>query len=181
MGSTPTLFAVDAAPPAAASDAVTAPPSGGWLSGPFRSADAPTVPAHAFPHRTPAQLLALARRGLDEAVEQRVEGLRYATAHLAALRAAAAVVAARAKPVPSRRSKLTSVWDLLALVAPELSEWAAYFAASAAKRAAAEAGIPRVVSVREADDLIRAAASFVAVVELALGLVHPGLLDELVA
>jgi hypothetical protein len=38
-----------------------------------------------------------------------------------------------------------------------------------------------VVSVREADDLIRAAASFVAVVELALGLVHPGLLDELVA
>ena len=83
--------------------------------------------------------------------------------------------------MPSRRSKLTSVWDLLALVAPELSEWAAYFAASAAKRAAAEAGIPRVVSVREADDLIRAAASFVAVVELALGLVHPGLLDELVA
>jgi hypothetical protein len=181
MGSTPTLFAVDAPTPAEASDVVTAPPSGRWLSGPFRAADAPTVPAHAFPHRTPAQLLALARRGLDEAVEQRVEGLRYATAHLAALRAAAAVVAARAKPVPSRRSKLTSVWDLLALVAPELSEWAAYFAASAAKRAAAEAGIPRVVSVREADDLIRAAASFVAVVELALGLVHPGLLDELVA
>ena len=181
MGSTPPLFAVDTPTPAEASDVVTAPPSGRWLSGPFRAADAPTVPAHAFPHRTPAQLLALARRGLDEAIEQRVEGLRYATAHLAALRAAAAVVAARAKPVPSRRSKLTSVWDLLALVAPELSEWAAYFAASAAKRAAAEAGIPRVVSVREADDLIRAAASFVAVVELALGLVHPGLLDELVA
>ena len=181
MGSTPTLFAVDAPMAAEASDVVTAPPSGRWLSGPVRAADAPTVPAHAFPHRTPAQLLALARRGLDEAIEQRVEGLRYATAHLAALRAAAAVVAARAKPVPSRRSKLTSVWDLLALVAPELSEWAAYFAASAAKRAAAEAGIPRVVSVREADDLIRAAASFVAVVELALGLVHPGLLDELVA
>ena len=181
MGSTPTLFAVDAPPPTEAmSDGVTASPSGRWLSGPSR-ADAPTVPAHVFPHRTPAQLLALARRGLDEAIEQRVEGLRYATAHLAALRAAAAVVAARAKPVPSRRSKLTSVWDLLALVAPELGEWAAYFAASAAKRTAAEAGIPRVVSAREADDLIRAATSFVAVVELALGLVHPGLLDELVA
>jgi hypothetical protein len=146
-----------------------------------RLVDIPTVPAHAFPHRTPAQLLALARRGLDEAAEQRVEGLRYASAHLAALRAAAAVIAARAKPAPSRRSRLTSVWDLLELVAPELGEWAAYFAASAGKRAAAEAGIPRVVTAREADDLVQAATSFVSVVSLALGLIHPGLLDELVA
>jgi SAV_6107-like HEPN len=178
MGSTPTLFAVDAATTEAAGG-VAAPPPSRWTGA--RPTDVPTVPAHAFPHRTPHQLLAIARRGLDEADEQRVDGLRYATAHLAALRAAAAVVAARAKPVPSRRSKLTSVWDLLALVAPELGEWAAYFAASAAKRAAAEAGILRVVSTREADELVRAAASFVAVVELTLGLVHPGLLDELVA
>jgi hypothetical protein len=182
MGSAPTLFAVEVTPPAeVADDHVGMPPPGRWLPGAPRSVDAPTVPAHSFPHRTPSQLLALARRGLDEAEEQRVDGLRYATAHLAALRAAAAVVAARAKPVQSRRSKLTSVWDLLALVAPELGQWAAYFAASAGKRAAAEAGIPRVVSAREADDLVRAATSFVAVVELALGLVHPGLLDELVA
>jgi hypothetical protein len=185
MGSTPTLFAVDTPSTngndADANDTAMSSPPGRWRPGTVRPADVPAVPAHAFPHRTPAQLLALARRGLDEAAEQRVEGLRYATAHLAALRAAAAVVAARAKPVPSRRSKLTSVWDLLAFVAPELGEWAAYFAASAGKRAAAEAGIPRVVSAREADDLIRAASSFVAVVELALGLLHPGLLDELVA
>jgi hypothetical protein len=165
-------------PPAPATDIT--PPPGRWVP-PVPRAEVPAVPAHAFPHRTPSQLLALARRGLDEAAEQRVEGLRYASAHLAALRAAAAVVAARAKPVPSRRSKLTSVWDLLALVAPELGEWAAYFAASAGKRAAAEAGIPRVVTAREADDLVRAATSFVSVVELALGLIHPGLLDELVA
>jgi hypothetical protein len=134
-----------------------------------------------FPHRSPSQLLVLARRGLDEAAEQRVPGRRYASAHLAALRAAAAVVAARAKPVPRQRSKLTSVWDLLRLVAPELSDWAVYFAASAGKRAAAEAGIRGVVTAREADDLVRAATSFIAVVELALGLIHPGLLDELVA
>ena len=106
----------------------------------------PTVPAHAFPHRSASQLLALARRDLDDAVAQSVDGLRYATAHLAGLRAAAAVVAARAKPVPSPRSKLTSVWDMLSIVAPALGEWAAYFAASASKRVAAEAGIPRVVS-----------------------------------
>jgi hypothetical protein len=185
MGSSPTLFAVDATPPAvddgvAPDDGMPSPPVR-WLPAAARSVDTPTVPAHAFPHRSPAQLLALARRGLDEADEQRVDGLRYATAHLAALRAAAAVVAARAKPAPSRRSKLTSVWDLLGLVAPELGEWAAYFAASAGKRAAAEAGIPRVVTARESEDLVRAATSFVAVVELALGLVHPGLLDELVA
>jgi hypothetical protein len=142
---------------------------------------APAIPAHALPHRTPAELLALARRGLAEAEQQRADGLRYATAHLAALRAAAAVLAARARPVPARRSRLTNVWVLLAMVAPELSEWAAFFAASAGKRAAAEAGIPRVVSQREADDLTRLAGSFVTVVELALGLTHPSLLDTLVA
>jgi hypothetical protein len=151
------------------------------LKGPATGADQPMVPAHAMPHRTPAELLALARRGLVEAEQQRADGLRYATAHLAALRAAAAVLAARARPAPGRRSRLTSVWALLTLVAPELSEWAAYFAASAAKRSAAEAGIPRVVNAREADDLMRSAESFVSVVELALGLAHPSLLDELVA
>jgi hypothetical protein len=144
-------------------------------------ASAPTVPSHALPHRTPAELLTLARRGLAEAEEQRVDGLRYATAHLAALRAAAAVLAARARPVPGRRGRLTSVWALLMLVAPELGEWAAFFATSASKRAAAEAGIPRVVSAREADDLVRVAEAFVGVVELALGLSDPSLIDELVA
>src|SRR5260370_34327177 len=98
MGSPPPLFAVDAPTPTEVSDVVMAPPSGRWLSGPSRAADAPTVPAHAFPHRTPAQLLALARRGLDEAVEHRVEGLQYATAHLAALAAAPSAAAAPATP-----------------------------------------------------------------------------------
>ncbi|MGH3714258.1 MAG: SAV_6107 family HEPN domain-containing protein, partial [Micromonosporaceae bacterium] len=56
------------------------------------------IPAHALPHRTPAELLKLARRGLLEAVGTPADGLRYATAHLAALRAAAAVLAARARP-----------------------------------------------------------------------------------
>ena len=137
-------------------------------------AEAATVPAHMLPHRTPAQLLAIARQGLDEAVRTRPDGLRYAAAHLAALRAAAAVLAARARPAaPStRRSRVTSVWSLLVLVAPEFGDWASYFALGAGKRAAAEAGIPRVVSPREADDLLRAAEQFVAVVESALGLAY---------
>jgi hypothetical protein len=161
--------------------ALVAPPLGAATRAIHSDPSALTVPAHAFPHRTPAELLALARWGLAEAAEQRGDGLRYATAHLAALRAAAAILAARARPAPGRRGKLTSVWTLLTLVAPELNEWATFFAVSASKRAAAEAGIPRVVSTREADDLVRAAESFIGVVELALGLAQPALLDKLAA
>ncbi|MDT7544455.1 MAG: hypothetical protein QOE99_565, partial [Actinomycetota bacterium] len=55
-------------------------------------------------------------------------------------------------------------------VAPELGEWAAFFAAGARKRAAAEAGLPAAVTPREADDLVRDAETFLAVVETTLGL-----------
>ncbi|GAA4462321.1 SAV_6107 family HEPN domain-containing protein [Phytohabitans houttuyneae] len=148
---------------------------------PTSSAQAPTVPAGVLPHRTPAELLVLARRGLEEAAQTRPDGLRYAAAHLSALRAAAAMLAARAQPAPTRRNRVTSVWTLLLMVAPELREWATYFAAGASKRAAAQAGIPRVVTGREADDLLRAAEQFVAVVEVALGLAHQPALDGLAA
>ena len=131
-----------------------------------------TVPAHVLPHRSPAELLTIAGLGLAEAHRTPADGLRYATAHLAALRAAAAVLAARARPEPGRRSRLTSVWALLATVEPELEEWATFFAAGASKRAAAEAGIPRAVTAREADDLVRAAEQFVEVVAGALGLAY---------
>jgi hypothetical protein len=139
---------------------------------------AQTVPAHALPQRSPRELLALARHGIVEASGWEVPGQRYATAHLAALRAAAAVLAARAKPaVGARRRRSTSVWVLLAQIAPELGEWAAFFAAGAAKRAAAEAGISRVVTAREADDLLRDAERFLVVVETTLGLPHQPILE----
>jgi len=137
------------------------------------------VPAHVLPHRSPAELLTLARRGLAEAVRTPSDGLRYATAHLAALRAAAAVLAARARPEPRRRNRVTSVWALLATVDPALGEWAAFFATGASKRAAAEAGIPRAVTTREADDLVRAAEEFVEVVVGSLGLAYQPALENL--
>jgi hypothetical protein len=59
---------------------------------------------------------------------------------------------------------------LLERVAPELAEWAAFFAAGAAKRAAAEAGHLRVVSDRDADDLVRDVEQFLRVVERLVGL-----------
>ena len=95
---------------------------------------------------------------------------RYACAHVAALRAAAALLAARAHPAPARARRQKNAWVLLAEVAPELAEWAAFFAAGAAKRAAAEAGSTRAVTEREADDLVRDADRFLGVVEQSLGL-----------
>jgi hypothetical protein len=49
-------------------------------------------------------------------------------------------------------------------VAPELEEWATFFASCSDTRAAAEAGIARLVGRREADDLLRQAEQFVALV-----------------
>lgn len=122
------------------------------------------------PTGTPASLLAAARQQLSEAALTGTPAERYAAAHLAALRAAAAVVASRARPaLPGvRSSRPISVWVLLTSVAEELSEWAAFFAAGARKRAAAEARIPGSVSAREADDLLRDAETFIAVVETKL-------------
>lgn len=120
-------------------------------------------------------LLGLSRRGLLEAAAAPAAVDRYAAAHLAALRAAAAVLACRARPAvrPGRRSRPTSAWVLLAAVAPEMGEWAAFFAAGARKRAAAQAGATGAVTPREADDLLRDAETFLAVVQTTLGLATP--------
>lgn len=117
-------------------------------------------------------LLDLARRGLVEAAMASRAPQRYAAAHLAALRAAAAVLAVRARPLGSRRQGPRNVWALLPQVAPELAEWAAFFAAGAGKRAAAEAGLTRAITSREADDLVREAETFLALVETTLGVPH---------
>jgi HEPN superfamily protein len=115
-------------------------------------------------------LLQSARQGLAEAGEEGGAGSRYVAAHLAALRAAAAVVAARPEAgAGPRRKAPKSVWELLPRVEPALAEWAAFFAAGARKRAAAEAGLARAVSGAEADDLLRDAETFLSLVEEALG------------
>ena len=95
---------------------------------------------------------------------------RYALAHVAALRATAALLAARAQPMPVQKRRQKNAWVLLTEIAPEFAEWASFFAAGATKRAAAEAGSHRAVSEREADDLVRDADRFLALVETSLGL-----------
>ncbi|CAB4973475.1 MAG: hypothetical protein F2892_00115 [Actinobacteria bacterium] len=120
-------------------------------------------------------LVASARRSLTEAVIASTPCERYAAAHLAALRAAAAVLAARSRPSGKRRRQVRSVWVVLPEVAFEFTEWAAFFATSARKRSAAEAGVP-CVTPREADDLVRDADAFLARVTGTLGLPHQTML-----
>jgi hypothetical protein len=139
---------------------------------------APDRPFQPRPSRAaPAavDLLAQARHGLLEATVLLRPAERYATAHLAALRTAAAVLAARTRPTPPKRRSRSgprSAWLLLSEVAPELSEWAAFFNAGAGKRAAAEAGVPGAVTAREADDLLRDVDIFIAVAATTIGVTH---------
>ncbi|GGY13182.1 SAV_6107 family HEPN domain-containing protein [Streptomyces tanashiensis] len=137
----------------------------------------PASDVHPVPRRSAAppaalELLAKSRAGLAEAALLDRPHERYATAHLAALRAAAAVLAARGRPEtgPRRRQRIRSAWELLAELAPELTEWSALFAAGAPRRARAEAGISGAATRREADDLLRDAAHFLRLVERLLAL-----------
>jgi hypothetical protein len=121
--------------------------------------------------RSAQSLLDAADRCLADASRTSDPPERYVAAHLAALRAAAAVLAARARPADraARARRPTSVWVLLATLAPELGEWATFFAAGAAKRQAAEAGVRTAIGQREADDLMRDAETFIATVRSSLG------------
>lgn len=112
-------------------------------------------------------LLERARGGLLLACHSTTAAERYTQAHLAALRAGAALLAARS--VPSRRSRPRSVWEMLPVVAPELTEWAVFFAESGRRRLALERG-KDVVTPREADDLVRAGERFLELVRAGLHL-----------
>ncbi|WP_328912912.1 MULTISPECIES: SAV_6107 family HEPN domain-containing protein [unclassified Streptomyces] len=132
----------------------------------------PVSDIHPVPRRATAppaalDLLTQAHLGLEEAALLETPHERYATAHLAALRTAAAVLAVRARPEegPRRRRRIRSAWEVLPEIAPELAEWSALFAAGAARRARAEAGIAGAATAREADDLVRAAGMFLRLVE----------------
>ncbi|HZB31667.1 MAG TPA: SAV_6107 family HEPN domain-containing protein [Streptosporangiaceae bacterium] len=127
------------------------------------------LPARRVAHSA-GSLLHAARQGLAEAAETSRPELRYVAAHLAALRAAAAVLAAKEPVDATRRGRPRSVWVLLPAADPTLREWAAFFAAGADKRAAAEAGLPRAVTPFEADELLHDAEVFVSLVEETLGL-----------
>src|SRR5947209_8338366 len=105
--------------PGSSTCASTGPPAAGclperWTEG--RSMQTMELTHHrrgTRPGPAALDLVALSRRGLLEADLLTEPGERYAAAHLAALRAAAAVLAARARPMstrPGRPRRPASAW-----------------------------------------------------------------------
>lgn len=128
-------------------------------------------------------LLEQSRQCLAQAYAAELAAVRLVTSQDAAMRAAAALVAGRGTRGPQ------DLWPLLAAQSPELAEWAEVFALAAVRRQQLETLCPGLVSgdrdghhrgahhrcgvrvpVREADDLLRAAETFVELVALALGM-----------
>ncbi|NHA67047.1 SAV_6107 family HEPN domain-containing protein [Phycicoccus flavus] len=120
-----------------------------------------------MPHAaTTLDLLERARESVTSGYAASATSARYLAASLAALRAAAAVLAAR--PARPAGPGPHDVWALTARAAPELGEWAELFAGATGQRVGVETGLVRV-GVREADDLLRDAETFVDLVATRLG------------
>jgi len=117
-------------------------------------------------HRADAELLAA--QFSNEAWEQ------FGHAHLAALRAGAAVVASRGAPGGRRPPR--TVWSMLRRCAPELDRWSDFFEAGAPARSAIEAGRFDAVSAERAEQTLCTAEDFVdAVRSLVLDVAPTGL------
>ena len=117
-----------------------------------RIVHAAPLPATAVDLMTRADAELLAAQFSSEA------GERFVHAHLAGLRAAAAVLAVRGRPTGRRAAR--TVWEMLAAVAPEVDDWAAYFAAGAAGRRAVEAGRTDAIDAARAEEVLCAAEDF---------------------
>lgn len=116
------------------------------------------------PSEPPAGALTLlvhARACLRDAESAADPRDRFVSAYVAAVRAANAVLVARGP----RRSRVrpTSVWVLLADIAPELAEWAHLLARYSDRRSAVEAGSLRLTD-REAIEAVDQVAVFVGTV-----------------
>ena len=137
------------------------------------------APTSRVPPRPQGARVASALDLLDGASESLVESShavqvreRYLTAHLAALRAAAAVLAIRGPQLVGAERPSggpPNIWELVPAVAPELSEWADFFAYSTSRRWAIDEG-HEVVTARDADDLLRQAQEFLELVRATLRL-----------
>ncbi|CAN5473775.1 hypothetical protein BH23ACT6_BH23ACT6_02780 [soil metagenome] len=119
---------------------------------------------------TVLDLLERAREGLVQACHAQSSTERYTQSHVSALRAAAAVIAAHNNMSrhPYKQSGPRSVWEVLPAIAPELTEWAVFYAASARRRGVLMRG-EASVSSREADDLVRQSEGFL---EAVRGMLH---------
>ncbi len=101
---------------------------------------------------------------------------RFTHAHLAAVRAAAAVVGARGRP--TGRGVPAAVWEQLSLVAPDLARWSALFADAARLRAALEAGRFEAVGAARAEQALCDAEDFVDAARAVVVAVEPAFRGE---
>lgn len=125
-------------------------------------------------------LLAAAGESLATAHMARSVPGRSAGTRLAVLRAAAAVLSVRGRSAGSDGP--VDVWRLLPRVAPELTEWADFFATVLPEGGAHPGhGASGPMSVREADDLLRQGEEFVDLVAGILGLPPVRVTGDLVA
>lgn len=109
-------------------------------------------------------VLEQARTLLSDARAAPTAAERLLIAHLAALRATAALLAVLTSTAIPVRRRPTSAWVLLERALPEFADWAAYFAAGQGQRAVAAAGTHAAVTVEEAAELIDATTTFLALV-----------------
>jgi hypothetical protein len=120
---------------------------------------------------TTLELVERARADLLQACLSRDVVERYRQSRLGAMGAAAALVSARARG--TRPGGPQSLWELVPAAAPELTEWAEFFAVATARPERPER-LERparlAVSAREADDLLRQAETFLDLVCRSLGL-----------
>ncbi|WP_336922638.1 SAV_6107 family HEPN domain-containing protein [Aquipuribacter sp. SD81] len=138
----------------------------------------------AVPGAAAVALLDRAREGLQAAAVELDAGARWTGAHLAALRAATAVLAVRGRPGPAR-SRPRSVWQVLPRLAPELTEWAQYLGTLGGPAGAHQPGHDPARhharhDARQADDLLRDAEQFLRAVSRCLGLPWRPVLPDVV-
>jgi hypothetical protein len=119
--------------------------------------------------RTPAQvavdrLLRRARAELDQADAQGDERMRFLHAHMAGIRAGAAVVELLPRLRPAGRRRMTSVWEQLAATGEPWDTWAARLGAGASLRAAIEAGRVDALDGEVAEAAVQLADAFLAAV-----------------
>ncbi len=117
-----------------------------------------TGPARAPLPRAVRELIGRGDRELATARTCTDPAVAFSHAHLAALRYAGAVIAAR--PTGSSRSRARSAWAMLAAREPRLAAWSVYFSAGAATRAAVDSGRFDAVVSDEALEWIDSAERF---------------------
>jgi len=113
---------------------------------------------------TSTTLMRRAHGELDAAHQGATPREQFLGAHMAALRAAAAVLALTPKAGP-KRGKVRSAWVQLAEVSPQWQPWVEYYTDSARVRAELESGVRSSLDPAQARQAMAIAGKFLATVE----------------